>query len=96
MNNKNPQIGDWVSFYSSNDQRTLFGFIVNKISGSHNYVIFVPIKKHQYYGSVSSFKVEDAVLLPEDILALIDLALDLKDKIWFKELTESIRDLGTS
>lgn len=85
-----PRIGDWVSFYSSNDKRYLSGFIVNKILGSQNYVIFVPVKNRQYYGSESSFTVEEPVLLREDVLALIDLALDLKDENWFMELIKRL------
>lgn len=79
-----------MSFYSANDRRLLLGFIVGKISGSQKYVVFVPLKKHQFYGSVSSFTVEEPVLLREDILALIDVALDLKDEDWFKELTQGL------
>lgn len=90
MNNTSPRIGDWVSFYSVNDSRLLFGFIVENISRSQKYVIFVPVKKHLFYGSASSFTVEEPVLLHEDILALIDVALDLKDEGWFKELTQGL------
>lgn len=66
----------------------LFGFIIAKIPRSKNYVIYVPEKRHLYYGSTPNFIVEEPLLLREDILALIDLALDLKDEIWFRELMQ--------
>lgn len=53
------------------------------------------MKKRSYYGSLSSFMIEEPMLLHEDILALIDVALDLKDEAWFKELTqELLKDLA--
>jgi hypothetical protein len=85
-----PKIGDWVSFYSVEDAKTLIGYIVEVSIPNRTVLVRVPVTQHDYHVPIEDVSLEEATLEPEDIRALIDLALDLRDEDWFRDLINGI------
>ncbi|GMA61712.1 IDEAL domain-containing protein [Alicyclobacillus fastidiosus] len=79
------QFGDWVSFLFQH--QALLGFIVKNVPEKQSYVIFVPSTGKHYTCPASMAIPEEPTLKPNDVQALIDLSLDLKDEEWFRELS---------
>jgi hypothetical protein len=86
-----PKIGDWVSFYSAEDAKSLTGYVVDVSIRNRTLLVRVPATQHDYHIPVEDVSLEeDPTLEPEDIHALIDLALDLRDEDWFRDLINGI------
>lgn len=86
-----PKIGDWVSFYSAEDANVLTGYIVDISILNRTALVRVPATQHDYHIPIEDVSLEeDPTLEPEDIRALIDLALDLRDKDWLRDLRNGI------
>jgi hypothetical protein len=85
-----PTIGDWVSFYSTEDAKVLTGYIVNVSVLTRTVLVRVPATRRDYHIPIEDVSLEDPTLEPEDIRALVDLALDLRDEDWFRDLMNGI------
>ena len=83
-----PNIGDWVSFYSQKDKTILTGFMLYFVS-KNACVVYVPYRG-RYGVLIVNLIVEEPSLSQEDIPALIDLALDTRDEVWFHDLTNRV------
>ncbi|GGI97218.1 hypothetical protein GCM10010885_03460 [Alicyclobacillus cellulosilyticus] len=81
-----PEVGDWVSFYSPAKRRVLTGFILNIPKYTKVCMVYVPAEQRTMAVSLYDVTPADVSLQPEDLRALIDLSLDLKDEAWFREL----------
>jgi hypothetical protein len=84
MTEPNLHIGAWVSFFF--DHRALLGFIVNQVPDKRSFLIYVPSKKKHYTCPASMVVPEEPSVRKKDVQMLIDLALDLRDESWFREL----------
>jgi uncharacterized protein YpiB (UPF0302 family) len=86
-----PKIGDWVSFYSGADGRIVTGYVMDVSMVTRTCLVYVPATEKQHTVMMEEVVVEHPELSSEDLRALIDLALDLHDEGWFRELTEGMR-----
>jgi hypothetical protein len=85
-----PKIGDWVSFCSTEDAKVLTGYTVNVSVLTRTVLVRVPATRRDYNIPMEDVSLEEPALEPEDIRTLIDLALDLRDEDWFRELMSGI------
>ncbi|MBX6351896.1 MAG: IDEAL domain-containing protein [Thermoflavifilum sp.] len=86
-----PKIGDWVSFYSGADGRIVTGYITDVSMVTRTCLVTVPATEKQHTVLLEEVVVETPELQGDDLRALIDLALDLHDEGWFRELTETMK-----
>ncbi|WP_307894032.1 IDEAL domain-containing protein [Bacillus swezeyi] len=87
-------VGDWVSFCFAFEYKEITGYIVRIYN--HNQQATVQATNGQLYlKNISALKKMPARTAPKytqaDIRALIDVALDAKDRRWFEELTSELK-----
>ncbi|MED3441980.1 IDEAL domain-containing protein [Bacillus subtilis] len=87
------KVGDWVSF-TCDHGRLLMGK-VSRLDGS---IVMVKVGRKVYYrkrkDELQKIPHRDAPKFDSDELRLIiDIALDAKDRQWFRELTEQLKRL---
>lgn len=87
------KVGDWVSF-TCDHGRLLMGK-VSRLDGS---IIMVKVGRKVYYrkrkDELQKIPHRDAPKFDSDELRLIiDIALDAKDRQWFREITEQLKRL---
>lgn len=87
------KVGDWVSF-TCDHGRLLLGK-VSRLDGS---IIMVKVGRKVYYrkrkDELQKIPQRDAPKFDSDELrAMIDIALDAKDRQWFRELTQQLKRL---
>ncbi|MCY8867377.1 IDEAL domain-containing protein [Bacillus spizizenii] len=87
------KVGDWVSF-TCDHGRILLGK-VSRLEGS---IIMVKVGRKVYHRKrkheLQKISYRDAPKFDSDELrVMIDIALDAKDRQWFRELTEQLKRL---
>ena len=91
------KIGDWVLFAYNNRFSGYVGFINKFDSNDNEYRVFItrdpdgkPVKGGIWADSSNLIYYNNASLDEDDLWSLIDVAIDLKDRDWFLELTAKL------
>lgn len=85
------EIGDWI--YSVHEYEKVQGFVLEEVQGRRWVMVRVTTPPHMGVVAIPrrlAYKNNEICRGPDELLSLIDLALDLRDREWFEDLTHEL------